>query len=75
MKITLNFWRKRKKPLLSTSELELLCTENKEARKGAMSPFGISGGADSSTKALGVGYTVSGPTAIIGTPLSEENHP
>gem|GEM_PF-4080096 len=52
--------------------MELLRREDYEASKGAISPFGLSNGIDPLTKALGTGYTTSGPTAIIGTPLSQE---
>ena len=75
MKLSLKFWRKRNNSTheLSVAQLELLRREDAEARRGAISPFSLNVGTDPSTKALGVGYTTSGPTPIIGTPLSEEN--
>ncbi len=74
MKLSLNFWRNRNNSRLELSEaqVEHLRREDNEARKGAINPFGLSGGVDPLTKALGTGYTTSGPTAIIGTPLSQE---
>ena len=75
MKLSLKFWRKRNNSRheLSVAQLELLRREDAEARRGAISPFSLNVGTDPSTKALGVGYTTSGPTPIIGTPLSEAN--
>ena len=72
MKLSLKFWRKRNNSRheLSVAQLELLRREDAEARRGAISPFSLNVGTDPSTKALGVGYTTSGPTPIIGTPLS-----
>lgn len=74
MKISLNFWRKRNisRLELSGAQVELLRREDYEARKGAISPFGLSGGTNLSTKAMVAGHTTSGPGAIIGTPLSQE---
>lgn len=77
MKLSFNFWRKRKSSRgeLSEAQAALLLQEDYEARKGAMSPFSMNSGTDPLTKALGTGYTTSGPTAIIGTPLTEEKKP
>ncbi len=64
--------RNRRAPL-SAREIAILNRENAEASRGGMSPFGLNNGADPMTKALGVGYITVGPTAIIGTPISEES--